>query len=207
MSVLVVVLVQNLPFLAQLGDSLRGLKHLSKNNLINTRLSRMQGVGLRIVDETIRVGCTALHQCRGGAEAPAAGAAGGQQRRERSAAHRRKEAHITEAHIDAQRRTKAHRVAQYKGAKQRAQARTEAQRVRRAAQRHTPCLALMPQANAGRLTRAAGSMERAVAMAPRSLPCAHTRVDIRPPEKGKLNSPGARLVYQNHLDDKVDSDQ
>jgi len=97
LSGLVVVLVQNLPILVQLGDSSRGLKQFSEEkNLLNTRLSRVQGAGLYIVDETMRVGCTALQQCRGGAAAqsytsqtrtmapmaatrlqPAAGAAGG----------------------------------------------------------------------------------------------------------------------------------
>ena len=33
------------------------------------------------------------------------------------------------------------------------------------------------------------------------------KVYIRPPGKGNSNSHGARPVYQNHLDDQVDSDQ
>jgi len=33
------------------------------------------------------------------------------------------------------------------------------------------------------------------------------KVEIRLPGKGNSNSHGARPVYQNHLDDKVDSDQ
>ena len=33
------------------------------------------------------------------------------------------------------------------------------------------------------------------------------KVDMRLPGKGNLNSHGARPVYENHLDDQVDSDQ
>jgi len=33
------------------------------------------------------------------------------------------------------------------------------------------------------------------------------KVDVRPPGKRNSNSHGARPVYQNHLDDYVDSDQ
>ena len=33
------------------------------------------------------------------------------------------------------------------------------------------------------------------------------KVDVRLPGKGDPNCHGARLVYSNHLDDEVDSDQ